>query len=241
MNPPSVCIIIPCHNESANILKVLESLQKTDKNFTIVVVDDGSQDNSVELIKSVKSDKIIPLVLPFNCGIGTAVETGLLYAWRHNADYAVKFDGDGQHLAEEISLLLDVLDKDEADLVVGSRFVADNEGFKSTAIRRVGIRFFHALSWLLTGQGIADSTSGFRAYNRKALAFAAKYYPSFDYPEPEENILFLRNKFRVKEVPCRMNIRQGGRSSIRPWKALYYMVKVALAMTMAALRAPVIR
>jgi len=239
MAEKSVFVIIPCYNESANIRRTLEHLLQVKPSVTAVVIDDGSSDNSADEVRAVTGKNVVLLELPFNCGIGTAVETGLLYALRHNADYAVKFDGDGQHLAEEIDLLLAALDNNEADMAIGSRFVSKIDGFKSTWMRRLGIGFFRMLSWLLTGQAIADSTSGFRAYNQEALKFAARYYPAFDYPEPEENILFLRNKYRIKEIPCRMNLRQGGRSSIRSLKAVYYMIKVALAMTMAALRPPV--
>lgn len=231
--------IIPCFNEGAVIRKTVEDLLAVRPDITAVVIDDGSTDNSVQEVRKILSDHVILLIQPFNCGIGTTVETGLLYASRHDADYAVKFDGDGQHLAEEIELLLQPLKRGEADMVIGSRFIERNSGFKSTFTRRIGIKFFQMLSWFLTGRGMTDSTSGFRAYNRDALDFAAKYYPSFDYPEPEENILFLKNKFILQEVPCKMNIRQGGTSSISPLKAVYYMIKVSLAMIIAALRAPV--
>jgi len=233
----AVFAVVPCFNEEENIRRTLTDLLRVQSNITVVAVNDGSSDRTVEEIKALKDDRIVLLELPFNAGIGTAVETGLLYAWRHNADYVVKFDSDGQHLAEEIELLLEPLRENEADMTIGSRFTGKNkDGFKSTFLRRIGIRFFQALSWILTGQAMTDSTSGFRAYNREALSFAAKYYPAFDYPEPEENILLLRNRFRLKEIPCKMNIRQGGISSIRPLKAIYYMIKVSLAMIMAAAR-----
>lgn len=231
-----IYVIIPCYNEEAVIRKTVEHLLEVRPDVTAVVVDDGSSDNSVQVVRKIDSDRVVLLIQPFNCGIGTTVETGLLYALRHNADYAVKFDGDGQHLAEEIELLLQPLKRGEADMVIGSRFIEKNSGFKSTFARRIGIKFFQMLSWILTGRGMTDSTSGFRAYNRDALDFAAKHYPSFDYPEPEENILLLKNKFTLCEVPCKMNIRQGGKSSISPLKAVYYMIKVSLAMIIAASR-----
>ena len=234
-----IYVIIPCYNEAAAIRKTVEHLLQVRPDVTAVVVDDGSTDNSVEEIKKITGERVVSLVQPFNCGIGTTVETGLLYAYRNNADYAIKFDGDGQHLAEEIELLLTPLRNGVADLTIGSRFMGNKTGFKSTFVRRIGIKFFQILAWVLTGQKLTDNTSGFRAYNKSALAFAARYYPAFDYPEPEENILFLKNKFRVQEVPCEMNIRQGGSSSISSLKAVYYMLKVSLAMIMAASRAPV--
>lgn len=233
----AVFAIVPCYNEGANIGNTLSDLLKTHPNINIVAVNDGSSDNTSDAISALQNERIVLLELPFNSGIGTAVETGLLYAVRHNADYAIKFDGDGQHLSSEIDLLLEPLRSKKADLTIGSRFLGNVPGgFKSTFMRRLGIRFFSLLSWILTGKVMTDSTSGFRAYNREALAFAVKYYPAFDYPEPEENILFLRNRFRIQEVPCKMNIRESGRSSIKALKAIYYMVKVSLSMIMAASR-----
>ena len=233
-------IIIPCYNEGEGICKTLHHLLEVRSDAVAVVVNDGSNDDSAQRIRSMMrdDDRIRLIDLPFNTGIGTAVETGLLYAVRHNADYAVKFDADGQHLPEEIELLLGPLVRGEADMTLGSRFISKIDGFKSTALRRTGIHFFRFLSYLLTGQAITDSTSGFRAYNREALAFVSRHYPAFDYPEPEENILLKRNHFRIMEIPCKMNIRQSGKSSIRPLKAAYYMIKVALAMIMAGLRPP---
>ena len=138
---------------------------------------------------------------------------------------------------EEIELLLEPLRSGEADLVIGSRFLKKMDGgFRSSLFRRMGIRLFHILGILLVQTKITDATSGFRAYNKDALQFVAPNYPAFDYPEPEECILFLRNKFRVMEVACRMAVRQGGRSSIRPIKAIYYMLKVSLAMIMERFR-----
>jgi len=178
---------------------------------------------------------LVVLNLPFNSGIGVAVQTGLIYAARHGAGRAVKFDADGQHPAQEIPRLLEAIDNG-ADFVIGSRFVEGTTGFRSYFMRRIGIRFFRFLIAAVTGHSITDATSGFRAYGHEALLFAAENYPSFDYPEPEECILFLRNGFRVVEVPCNMLERQGGRSSIRSLKAAYYMLKVSFAMIMESFR-----
>lgn len=240
MTEKSLFIVIPCYNEDHCIKKLVTDLHHQKPDAVIVVVDDGSSDNSVREVKSAAIDNLVLLELPFNCGIGTAMQTGLLFAQRNNADFAVKFDGDGQHRIEEIDLLLDTLRRNEADMVIGSRFVEKNDGFKSTWMRRIGIRFFHFLSWILTGKPITDTTSGFRGYNRSALEFAAKNYPAFDYPEPEECILMQKNHFRVKEISCKMNERQGGSSSIHSFKILYFMIKVALSMIMAAMR-PVVK
>lgn len=232
-----VFVIVPCYNEAGCVVQTLTNLRKTHKEIRIIAINDGSSDNTLELLHSIEDPDLTVIDLPFNSGIGTAVQTGLLYAVRNGAEYAVKFDSDGQHLAEEIPLLLAPLEKGEADLTAGSRFLEGNpDGFKSTFSRRMGIKLFYLLSRFLTGKGITDSTSGFRAYNRKALDFSAKYYPAFDYPEPEESILLIRNGFSVAEVPCKMAVRQSGSSSIKPYKAIYFMLKVSFAMIMEGIR-----
>src|SRR5690606_11142128 len=150
--------------------------------------------------------------------------------------YAIQFDGDGQHLPSEIHKILEPLYKQECDSCIGSRFVAKTEGFQSTFMRRIGIRFFEFLNSLLIKQKITDSTSGFRAYNKKAIAFLAAHYPT-DYPEPETIILMGKNNFTIKEVSVEMQERQGGHSSISGLKSAQYMIKVSLAILMTAQRA----
>ncbi len=231
-----IWVIVPCYNEEESIGGLLRRLLDEVPGVRVVVVNDGSSDNSVEVIRAVSSPRLTLLELPFNCGIGTAVQTGLQYAVRSGAQYAVKFDGDGQHLPEEIALLLEPLRKGSADLVIGSRFLTGNDGFKSTWQRRFGIRLFRWLIAVLSGETITDSTSGFRGYNRTALEYASIHYPAFDYPEPEETMLFLRNGFKVLEVSCKMAPRSGGLSSIRPHKAAYYMLKVCFAVLMEGIR-----
>lgn len=231
-----VYIIVPCFNEEEGILPTLCALREAMPESEIVAINDGSTDRTREKLDELRDPKLTVVDLPYNMGIGAAVQTGLIYAARAGAEYAVKFDGDGQHPAGEIGRLLDPIKRGEADFTTGSRFLEANDGFQSTQTRRLGIYFFRFLSWILTGTSLTDSTSGFRAYNRRALVFASRHYPAFDYPEPQESILFMRNRFRVLEVPCKMRSRQGGQSSIRPFKALYYMVKVSFAMIIERFR-----
>lgn len=232
----NICIIIPCHNESRCITGVISDLRVHYPAATLVVVNDASTDDTEKVIRGLSVPNLILLNLPTNLGIGGAVQTGLRYAADGPWIFAVKFDGDGQHRADEIRNILAPVETGVADLVVGSRFLDRKHGFKSTFMRRVGIRIFRVLSWILTGQLVTDNTSGFRAYNRRALEFAARNYPSFDYPEPEEVILFLHNGFRVTEVSVKMAERKGGKSSINQFKAVYYMIKVIFAVFMAAIR-----
>ena len=166
------------------------------------------------------------------------MQTGFKYAARNNYSSAVQFDGDGQHIAGEIPKLLETLKSQDASMVIGSRFLKLKEGYRSTFTRRLGIRMFQAINSLLIGQRVTDNTSGFRAYDRRAIEFLARYYP-VDYPEPETVILLGRNRFRIAEVSTRMRERQGGGSSIAGITGGYYMIKVLLAILMTALRKPV--
>ena len=228
-------VIVPCFNEEDCISGTLEELRNDLPEAQIVAVNDGSSDRTLSCLRQIEDPNLTVLDLPFNSGIGVAVQTGLRYAAAQGADYAVKFDADGQHPAEAIPGMLNELDRGTADLIIGSRFL-EKEGFQSTFCRRLGIGLFKALNSLLTGQRVTDNTSGFRAYNRAALLFASENYPSFDYPEPEEVVLMAKNRFRITEVPIKMRCRQGGRSSISPVKSVYYMCKVLLAVWMTSLR-----
>ena len=232
-----LALVIPCYNEEACIGNVIQSVETLLPEAYMVIVNDCSSDRTQEIIreKSKGNPRIVLLNLPINMGIGSAVQTGLLYAARNKFDYAVKVDGDGQHPVEEISALLAPLEEDHADMVIGSRFL-EKQGFQSTFCRRLGIGFFMLLNSALVGHRITDNTSGFRAYSRSALEFAAEHYPNFDYPEPEEVVLMAKNRFRILEVPIRMRCRQGGCSSISPLKSFYYMFKVFFAVLMAAMR-----
>lgn len=227
-------IIIPAFNESGNIEAVITSLVATNPDWDILVVNDGSTDNTGEVAKA--TGRAFVAELPCNLGIGGAVQTGLKYAARRNYLHAVKFDGDGQHRAEEIDSLLRSIHAGTADVVIGSRFLGNGQGYQSTRARRIGIGLFQIINSLLIGQKVTDNTSGFRAYNRKAIEFLAKHYPSFDYPEPEEVILLAKNNFAIQEIPVEMRERTHGKSSISPLKSLYYVVKVVLAVLMTALR-----
>lgn len=235
-------LLIPCYNEEKCIAGVIESITKMLPDMYLVIVNDASKDNTAKIVAEAANvnDHIILLDLPTNLGIGGAVQTAFRYAARNGFDYAVKVDGDGQHPANQIEKLLTVLVENKADMVIGSRFIL-KEKFQSTFCRRIGIYFFRFVNSLLIGQTITDNTSGFRAYNRKALEFAEENYPSFDYPEPEEVVLMAKNGFRIAEIPVQMECRQGGVSSISPIKAMYYMMKVFFAVLMTAFRPPVIR
>lgn len=233
-----VLVIIPAYNEETNISRVIADLQSLEFPLDILVVNDGSLDETSRVARAAGGVMVIDL--PKNLGIGGAVQTGFKYAARHGYATAIQFDGDGQHLAVEIPKLLSRLASDRVNMVIGSRFLEKQAGYRSTFIRRLGIRLFAGLNSLLIGQLVTDNTSGFRAYDRRAIEFLARHYP-LDYPEPEVVILLGRNGFAITEVQTCMAERLGGVSSIAGVKGGYYMSKVLLAILMTAMRKPVVR
>ncbi|MFO7614516.1 MAG: glycosyltransferase family 2 protein [Bacteroidales bacterium] len=232
-----ILIIVPAFNEAENISRVIHKLYNENRDWDILVVNDASSDNTSELAR-VTGMVTAVIDLPFNLGIGGCVQTGFRYARDNGYDYALQFDGDGQHNAEEIRKLIGLVINGEADVAIGSRFSEKHDGFKSSVYRRIGIRIFEWFSFMLIRQRITDHTSGFRAYNRKAIFFLAEYYPD-DYPEPEVVILLGRNNFTIRETFTQMYERQGGVSSIPLTKGPYYMIKVMLAMFMASIRSKI--
>lgn len=227
-----ILIVVPAYNESGALPALLRSLRSTCPGCDVVVIDDGSTDGT--RYSAAGLARVISL--PVNLGIGGAVQTGLQIALDENYDYAVQVDGDGQHPPAELEKLLRVARESACDLVVGSRFRTAG-GFKSTAARRAGIRFF---AWLLSGickTRITDPTSGFRVMNRRAIRVLAGHY-SEDFPEVEAIVQAHRAGLRISESPVRMAERVSGKSSIGSVKSLLYMVKVPLAILMSLLRRP---
>jgi glycosyltransferase involved in cell wall biosynthesis len=191
----------------------------------VLVVNDGSHDATVLVARKLG---VMVLDLPFNLGIGGAVQAGYLYAERNGYDIAVQFDGDGQHMASEIQKLLEPLEANRADIVVGSRFMTIG-GYKAPVFRKMGIGIFSFVLSRILGTDVTDSTSGFRAVNRQAIEFFGHTYPD-DYPEVESLVLLHKINLRMAEVAVTMRERTGGRSSITPIRSVYYMTKVLMAI-----------
>lgn len=233
-----ILAIIPAFNEAANIENVIDDLTRQDLELDLLVVNDGSEDATGVVAE--KSGKSSVVNLPCNLGIGGGVQTGFKFADIHEYDIAFQFDGDGQHKASEVPKILDPIIHDQADVVIGSRFLKSNSGYQSTFLRRIGIKIFESVNSVLIKQTITDNTSGLRAYNRKAIEFLARHYP-LDYPEPETVILLGRNGFRMIEVPVTMQERIGGKSSISGLDSFYYMIKVLLAIFINCLRPKIIK
>ena len=218
-------IIIPAYNEAANIEKVINNIVQNYPQYDYVIINDGSTDKTEKVCVNAGYQV---LNLPINMGIGGAVQTGYRYAKKNNYDAAVQIDGDGQHDVAFLEDMLKLLETGEADVVIGSRFV-QKEGFQSSQIRRVGIRFLSILARILTGVQIRDITSGYRVVNRRFIEIYANDYPA-DYPEPEAMIIAAVHGGIIKEYPVIMRERENGTSSITFKKSVYYMIKVTLAM-----------
>jgi glycosyltransferase involved in cell wall biosynthesis len=229
----NILAIVPAFNEASSISAVVKSLLALPLGVDVLVVNDGSADSTARLASEAGARVA---TLPCNLGIGGAVQTGLIYAKNEGYQIAMQVDGDGQHKADEVTLIVDPVRNNETDVVIGSRFLT-NEGFRSSGMRRLGILIFRVAIYLLTKQVITDNTSGFRAYNAKAISYLADHYPC-DYPEVEVVVALKKNRFQIKEVPVQMLERQGGQSSITPIKSVYYMIKVLLAVLISFLRPP---
>jgi glycosyltransferase involved in cell wall biosynthesis len=224
---PSHLAVVPAYNEAATVSSVVRAIRRYAPAFDVLVVDDGSTDDTERIAQDTGAHVLRP---PFNLGIGGAVQSGFFYALDHGYDYMVQVDGDGQHDPQEIGRLLAVMDADySVDMVCGSRFLSDDRRYPAPISRRTGIHIFAFLVSRLVGQRVSDPTSGFRLYNRRAIALFARDYPH-DYPEVEAVLMLHLHRLRMREVPVRMFQRGGGSSSISSGKSLYYMVKVLLAV-----------
>ena len=223
--------IVPAYNEEHSIGTVLEEIRAADVDLHVVVVNDASEDGTAAI--AARAGAAV-LNLPFNVGIGGAMQAGYQYALEHGFELAIQVDGDGQHDPREIGRVLEPILDGRADLVVGTRFVKGG-GYRGTPLRRVGIRIFAAIVSLMVGQRVSDTTSGFRGVNRKALRLFAAQYPH-DYPEVESIVLLSRHGLRLLEVPVQMRVRETGNSSITAFRSVYYMIKVLLALFIGLFR-----
>ncbi len=225
-------VLIPAYNEAANIGAVIHEVREYLPSAIIVVVDDGSRDCTAQVARENQANV---LQLPHNLGIGGAVQTGLRLATIKEVDYIVRLDGDGQHPAKEIVLLLEPVVNDKVDIAIGSRFCGDAIPPAVSMPRKIGIWLFCRLTSFLSGYKVTDPTSGFMAMNHKVAAFLACNLAQ-DYPEVDARVLLKREGFRIAEIPIVMRSRQGGVSSINAMRALYYAFKVTLSVLAARSR-----
>ncbi len=219
--------VVPAYNESMTIGVVIKSIRDRAPDFDVLVVDDGSTDETAE-IAGFAGARV--LKLPFNLGIGGAVQAGFLYARNHRYDFMAQVDGDGQHEPAELWKLVDAMNNSPgADMVCGSRFLTGDHSYPAPISRRTGIHVFAALLSRIVDAHVSDPTSGFRLYNRRAIDLFARDYPH-DYPEVEAVLMLHHHRLRMREVPVKMYARGGGVSSISTGKSAYYMIKVLLAL-----------
>jgi glycosyltransferase involved in cell wall biosynthesis len=227
--------IVPAFNEERNIGRVLDELCAFDPGLEVVVVSDGSVDRTAAVAADHGAHV---LQLPFNLGIGGAVQTGFRFAWENGYELAVRCDGDAQHDPAELPKVIAPVVAGEADIAVGSRF-ASGDGYRSTATRRLGIRLLALVVSAIARQRVTDTTSGFQALNRRALGLFAADYPH-DYPEVEGMVMTIRHRLRLVEVPVRMREREHGTSSITALRSIYYMAKVLLALFVGLFRRSIV-
>ncbi len=229
-----VILVIPAYNEEKNILSTYQTIvefnKKNNTNYDVIVINDGSSDKTEEVLVN---NNIPHIKLISNLGIGGAVQTGYKFAYKNEYDIAIQFDGDGQHDVNFISKMIEPILKEEADMVIGSRFINNNKnGFKSSTARRIGIKMISFFIKLKTRNKIYDTTSGCRAINKRLIKRFSVNYP-LEYPEPISTTEILLSGYRIKEIPVEMKERVAGKSSIHAWKNVYYMVNVLLNIIFA--------
>jgi glycosyltransferase involved in cell wall biosynthesis len=225
-------VIIPPLNEEKTIAAVINGVKELLPGAEVVVVDDGSADKTSALARACGARV---LRHPFNLGAGAALQTGFKYALAGNFSCLITFDGDGQHKPEYIKPLIDELARGDYDMVIGSRFLSDTR-YRPSFFRRLGMRFFRALTSLALAKKITDPTSGFRAMKQKLVQVLAKdIYPT-DYPDADVIIMLHRAGFRIGEVEVEMNQPQGRSKQHSGLKPLYYIFKMTLSIFVTLLR-----
>jgi glycosyltransferase involved in cell wall biosynthesis len=224
--------IVPALNEERSIAAVIAEIRAADPEFDVVVIDDGSTDRTAA--RAAEQGARV-LTLPFNLGIGGAVQTGLQYAREHDFAIAVQVDADGQHDPSQLPQLLAPIVAGEADVVVGSRFLGERN-YRAPFVRRVGIRLFAAIISAVVGQPLTDTSSSFRAYGRRAIAYFSHDYPHGFVESVEATVIASRCGLTLKEVPVVMRQRLMGQSSLTLPVSIYYSIKVLVAVFVGIFR-----
>jgi glycosyltransferase involved in cell wall biosynthesis len=224
--------IVPALNEEKAVASVIDEIRAVDPGLEVVVVDDGSQDATARIAKARGATV---LRLPFNVGIGGAVQTGFQYALEHGFDVAVQVDGDGQHDPRELGAILAPLVGGEADIVVGSRFSGVGS-YRAPFSRRLGIRLFARVVSLIARQPLTDTSSSFRAVNRKGIRLFANEYPHAFLETVEATVLATKCGLRLAEVPVSVRARFSGSSSLTLSRSIWYSLSVLVAVFVGLFR-----
>ncbi|HEU5194101.1 MAG TPA: glycosyltransferase family 2 protein [Methylomirabilota bacterium] len=226
-------VLVPAFNESARIGRVLAGIRTAAPGADVLVVDDGSADDTSAVARAAGAWVVR---LPFNLGAGVAAQTGYKLAVREGYACVVQLDADGQHEPADIPKLLAIIERGDADVAIGSRFLDGASTYRPGALRRVGMGLFGVLAWLLTGVRFSDVTSGFRAFSGDVVRFVAtEWYPT-DYADADVLITLRRAGFRLCDVPVRMYERAGGRSMHAGLRPVYYVFKMLLSVALALVR-----
>jgi glycosyltransferase involved in cell wall biosynthesis len=225
-------VVIPAFNEAATIRSIVRRVRAVRADLAVLVVDDGSTDATA---KGARDAGAHVVRLPFNMGYGVALQTGYKYALRESFDCVIQLDADGQHEPDDIPALLGVIERGESDLALGSRFISARK-YRPVLVRRIGMRLFRVLAFVLTGIRFSDVTSGFQALSRDVVRFfVTERYPG-DYPDADVLIMLKRAGFTVKEVPVRMYQKPGARSMHSGLRPIYYVFKMLLSISLIPLR-----
>ena len=229
--PDSLLIIVPALNEEAAIGGVVAEIHQHLPGVAVLVIDDCSSDTTVAVARQAGAE-VLPM--PHHLGLGGCVQAGYKLAWELGYQYVIRVDGDGQHDARDILRVFEKLKSSGCEMVIGSRFVADN-GSRTGTVRSLGIRFFRLMLRPVLGKEVRDPTSGFVGVNRLALNVFRQSFP-LEYPEIEALVVLQRRRFRFEEVPCKMRPRPTGRSTITALKSLYYVLHVLLGVFVNVLK-----
>jgi glycosyltransferase involved in cell wall biosynthesis len=230
-NPDSLLVIVPAFNEQGAVAGVVSSIHQHVPGVPVLVIDDCSADDTIPTARQAGAEV---LALPHHLGLGGCVQAGYKLAYELGFKYVIRVDGDGQHDPRDIPRIFEKLKSSGCEMVIGSRFVAEN-GSRTGAVRSLGIRFFRLVLRPILGKSVHDPTSGFVGVNRKALSVFSRSFP-LEYPEIETLVVLQRRRFRFEEVPCTMHPRTTGRSSITALKSLYYIVHVLLGVFVNVLK-----
>ena len=226
-------VLVPAFNESARIGRVLAGIRAAVPDADVLVVDDGSADDTTAVVRAAGARVVR---LPFNLGAGVAAQTGYKLAVREGYACVVQLDADGQHEPADIPKLRAVIERGEADVAIGSRFLDGATTYRPGVLRRAGMGLFGLLAWMLTGVRFSDVTSGFRAFSGDVVRFVAtEWYPT-DYADADVLITLRRAGFRLRDVPVRMYERAGGRSMHAGLRPIYYVFKMLLSVALAPVR-----